>query len=117
MSSVSPLPATPTSSRSPRLPRRLDGLAHDVDVAGCLRTCSPAPEASGLLPIQSTVSSPGTRVSVAPVVASLGEPLPPGEVDRDDALRAREPCADHGAETDEPAPEDDARRAGFDLRR
>ena len=62
------------------------------------------------------MSSPATRVSVAPWCARLREPSL-REVDRDDPLRAGEPAADHGAEADEAAAEDDARRAGLDPRR
>ena len=48
MSSVSPLPATPHIVASPHAcARRLDGLAHDVDVAGRLERVV-RPEASGL---------------------------------------------------------------------
>ena len=50
------------------------------------------------------------------MVARLREPLL-GEVDGDDPLGSCEPAADHGAEADEPAAEDDARRARLDLRR
>ena len=59
-------------------------------------------------------SSPATRASVAPWWRACVEPLL-REVDRDDPLRTGEPAADHGAEADEAAAEDDARRARLDA--
>ena len=111
MSSVSPARDTAHRREPPRLARRLDGLAHHVHVAGRLERVV-RPEAAGLLPDPvDRVVARDTCLRRA-VVASLGEPLL-GEVDRDDALRAREACADHGAQPDEAATEDDARRAGW----
>ena len=50
------------------------------------------------------MSSPATRVSVAPWWRACGEPLL-GEVERHDPPGAGEPRADHGAEADEAAAE------------
>ncbi len=62
------------------------------------------------------MSSAATRVSVAPWWPRLGQPVL-REVDCDDPGGAGETAADHAAEPDEPAAEDDARRTGLDLRR
>ena len=48
------------------------------------------------------------------MVACIRE-SPLSKIDRDDALGARQPCADHSTETDQTAAEDDCRRAALNL--
>src|SRR5581483_11040250 len=98
----------------PGLARRLDGLAHDRDVAGRLDRVVRA-EAAGLRadPLDGVVAG-DAHVGCA-VVPRVRETLL-GEVDRNDPAGAREARADHRAETDEAAAEDDDRGAGLDLR-
>ena len=96
-------------AQAPAHARRLDGLAHDLDVAGRLERVVGA-EAAGLLedPLDG-VRAADHRVGRALAAREL-EPLL-GQVDADDPLGALEPAAGDGAEADHAGAEDDARRA------
>ena len=115
-SSTSPLPATPHIVARPHA-SRADSTACRItdDEPGRLEGVVGAEAAGlGLDPVDRVLA--GDARLGRSVVARLREPSL-GEVDRDDPLGAGEPAADHGAEADEAAAEDDARRAGLDPRR
>ena len=90
----------------PGLARRLDRLAHDLDVAGGLEGVVAAVAARELAQRIDDAVAGEHRVRRA-VVARHREALL-REVDRDDLLGAAQPAARHGTEADEPAAEDGA---------
>ena len=101
-------------AEAPAHPRRLDRLAHHLDVAGRLEGVVGA-EAAGHL--EDLLDRVRRRRSISVGRALAAGELEPvlGEVDADDPLGALQPAAGDGAEADHAGAEDDAGRARLDL--
>src|SRR4051812_10421352 len=99
-------------AQAPAHARGLDGLAHDLDVAGRLEGVVGAEAARLLEHALDGLVSADPRVRRALVARELQPVL--GEVDADDALSALQAAAGDGAEADHAGPEDHAGGAGPD---
>src|SRR3954447_3315660 len=102
-------------AQPPAHPGRLDRLPHHRDVACGLERVIGAEAAGRLDDALDDVLAADHRLRRA-MPRREGQSLL-REVDADNLRRALQPAADHGAEPDDAGAEDDARRAGFHLRR